>query len=132
MEDAIKYAVGKGVFIAIAAGNDFEDGNPVQQPAEIATRVQGAVSVAAVDPLKHRSYYSSTGSWVELSAPGGSDRGFGDTGYVLQQTFDFDFTDTFLLPPARFTAPRFDVFAYIGYVGTSHGRAACLRASRRC
>ena len=119
MEDAIKYAVGKGVFIAIAAGNEFEDGNPVEQPAEIATRVQGAVSVAAIDPLKQRSYYSSTGSWVELAAPGGSNRGFGDNGYVWQQTFDFTYTDTFLQPPAQFRAPRFDVIGYIGYIGTS-------------
>jgi serine protease len=119
MEDAIKYAVGKGVFVAIAVGNEFEDGNPVEQPAEIASRVQGAVSVAAVDPLKHRSYFSNTGSWVELSAPGGSNRGFGDNGFVWQQTFDFTYTDTFNLPPALFTAPRFDVLGIIGYIGTS-------------
>jgi serine protease len=119
MEDAIKYAVGKGVFVAMAAGNEFEDGNPVEQPAEIAVRVQGAVSVAAVDPLKHRSYFSNTGSWIELSAPGGSDRGFGDNGFVWQQTFDFFYTDTFTRPPAQFTAPRFDVFGTIGYIGTS-------------
>jgi subtilisin family serine protease len=77
------------------------------------------VSVAAVDPLKQRAFYSSTGSWVELSAPGGSNRGFGDNGFVWQQTFNFDYTDTFLLPPARFTAPRFDVLDIIGYIGTS-------------
>ena len=119
MEDAIKYAVGKGVFIAMAAGNEFEDGNPVEQPAEIATRVQGAVSVAAVDPLKQRSFFSNTGTWVELSAPGGSDRGFADNGFIWQQTFDFNFVETFLLPPAQYTAPRFDVFGNIGYIGTS-------------
>src|SRR5262249_21620055 len=49
IEDAMNYAVGKGVFIAIAAGNEFDDGNPTQVPAEIASRVQGAVSVAAID-----------------------------------------------------------------------------------
>jgi serine protease len=119
MEDAIKYAVGKGVFVAMAAGNEFEDGNPTEQPAEIATRVQGAVSVAAVDPLKHRAFYSSTGSWVELSAPGGSNRGFSDNGFIWQQTFDFNYTDTFEFGPSRFTAPRFDVLAIIGYIGTS-------------
>jgi serine protease len=81
------------------------------------------VSVAAVDAVKQRAYYSSTGSWMELSGPGGSDRGFTDNGYVVQQTFDFTLTDTFLLPPARFTAPRFDVLAYIGYVGTSQATA---------
>src|SRR5439155_16351058 len=43
MEDAIKYAVSKGVFIAISAGNDGEDSaHPVSTPAEIAARVQGA------------------------------------------------------------------------------------------
>jgi serine protease len=119
MEDAIRYAVGKGVFIAIAAGNEFETGNPVIQPAEIASRVQGAVSVAAVDPSKNHAFYSSSGTWVELAAPGGSNAGFGDTGFVTQQTFDFNYTDTFLQPPARFTAPRFDVLAYVGYIGTS-------------
>jgi serine protease len=134
IEDAIRYAVGKGAFIAIAAGNDFENGNPKEIIAEIASRVQGAVSVAAVDrnataadhhcagtnlsPACH-AYYSSSGSWVELSAPGGSERGFDRDGYVWQQTFDYTFTDTFLLPPAQFKAPRFDVLSYIGYIGTS-------------
>jgi len=119
VESAINYAVGKGVFIAIAAGNDFEDGNPKEILAEIASRVQGAVSVAAVDRNKAHAYYSNTASWVELAAPGGSERGFGSTGYVRQQTFDFTFTDTFLLPPGQFHAPRFDMFGYIGYIGTS-------------
>lgn len=121
LEDAIRYAVGKGAFIAIAAGNDFENGNPTQVVAEIASRVQGAVSVAAVDPAKGHAYYSSTGSYVELSAPGGSFRGFGDGGEggVLQQTLDLDLVDTFDLSPSRFIAPRFDSLAYFFFVGTS-------------
>jgi serine protease len=119
VEDAVKYAVGKGVFIAIAAGNSFEDGNPTEVLAEIASRVQGAVSVAAVDPAKQRAHYSTTGSYVELSAPGGTDRGFGSNGYVWQQTYDYTLTDTFLLPPSLYGPPRFDVLAYVGYVGTS-------------
>jgi serine protease len=119
IEDAIRYAVGKGVFLAIAGGNAFQDGNPVEVVAEIASRVAGAVSVAAVDPARRRSYYSSTGAWVELAAPGGSNAGYGEGGYVWQQTFDYTYTDTFLLPPARYSAPRFDVIAYVGYIGTS-------------
>jgi serine protease len=134
IEDAINYAVGKGVFISIAAGNDYENGNPKEVIAEIASRVKGAVSVAAVDrnavvgdhscpgtlaaPACH-AYYSSSGSWVELAAPGGSERAFGRDGFVWQQTFDFNFTDTYLLPPDQFKAPRFDVLAYVGYIGTS-------------
>jgi serine protease len=119
VEDAIRYAVGKGVFIAIAAGNGFEEGNPLEVVANIAQRVQGAVAVGAVDRAKAHAYYSSTGLWVEVVAPGGSDHGFDIDGFVFQQTFDFNFTDTFLLPPAQYRAPRFDIFGYIGYIGTS-------------
>lgn len=118
MEDAMNYAVGKGVFFAIAAGNSFQDSNPTETPAEIAGRIQGAVSVAAVDLRKNHAPYSSTGSWVELSAPGGGG-GSGDLGYVWQQTFHPSYTDTWDLPVPKYVAPRFDVMAYVGYAGTS-------------
>ena len=141
IEDAIRYAVGKGVFIAISAGNDGQDPtHPVSTPAEIANRVQGAVSVAAVDynafkgvfsgcqptaavPDLCHAYYSSTGPYVEMSAPGGSDLvPGGRQGFIFQQTFDYRVTDTFdptIVKPADYTAPRFDVFMNVGYVGTS-------------
>ena len=119
IEDAIRYAVGKGAFIALAGGNDFEDGNPTEVLAEIASRVPGAVSVAAVDKNKAHAFYSSTGPWVELSAPGGSFRGFDATGGILQQTFDLDLVDTFDAPPEQFSAPRFDSLAYFYFTGTS-------------
>jgi serine protease len=119
IEDAMNYAVGKGVFIAIAAGNSFTDGNPTQTPAEIASRIQGAVSVAAVGQFKEHAPYSSSGSWVELAAPGGIGVGREELGYVWQQTFDFDFTETFDRPPTQYSAPRFDVFRAVGYAGTS-------------
>ncbi len=119
IEDAVRYAVSKGAFLAVAGGNDFEDGNPTQLIPEICSRVNGCVSVAAVDPLKQHSFFSSTGSWIELAAPGGSNRGFSEGGFIWQQTFDFKYTDTFLQPPARYDAPRFDVLGYIGYIGTS-------------
>src|SRR3954447_354574 len=125
IEAAMRYAVGKGCFITVAGGNEFEDTvppygkNPTSVLAEIASRIPGVVSVGAVDRAKARAYYSSTGTYIELAAPGGSERGFGSNGFVRQQTFDFNFTDTFLLPPSQFRAPRFDVFGYIGYIGTS-------------
>jgi serine protease len=142
IESAIRYAVGKGCFVAVAAGNEAEVAdpdfglNPTSVIAEIASRVPGAVSVAAVDrravgqtgtrrctgepnlPDCH-AYYSSFGPYIELSAPGGSERGFGRNGFVWQQTFDFTFTDTFLLSPAEYRPPRFDVMATVGYLGTS-------------
>jgi serine protease len=125
IEAAMRYAVGKGCFIVVAGGNEFEDNvppfglNPTSVLAEIASRIPGVISVAAVDRAKNHAYYSSTGPYIEIAAPGGSDRGFGSDGFVRQQTFDFVFTDTFLLPPSQFRAPRFDIFGYIGYVGTS-------------
>jgi serine protease len=118
VEDAMNYAVSKGVFIAVSAGNDFDRGNPTETPAEIASRIKGAVSVAAVDLSKNHARYSSSGSWVELAAPGGGG-GNDDLGYIWQQTLDFRFVNTFDLPVAQYRAPRFDVMAYIGYDGTS-------------
>jgi serine protease len=125
IEAAMRYAVGKGVFISVAAGNSYEDNvppfglNPTSVIAEIASRIPGAVSVAAVDRSKAHAYYSSSGSYIEIAAPGGSERGFGTNGFIRQQTFDFTVTDTFNLPPSQFIAPRFDIFGYIGYIGTS-------------
>jgi serine protease len=119
VEDAIKYAVSKGAFVAIAAGNDFETGNPTEVIAEIASRVPGAVSVGAVDRSKGHASYSSTGTWVELAAPGGDFGVFGSAGGVLQQTLDLDLVETFTMPVAQFVAPRFDSLAYFFFTGTS-------------
>jgi serine protease len=124
IEAAMRYAVGKGCFIVVAGGNEFEDTvppfgkNPTSVIAEIASRIPGVVSVAAVDKDRGHSFYSSTGSYIELSAPGGSSRTVPARG-VVQQTFDSNFTDTFLLAPALFHAPRFDVMAFVAFQGTS-------------
>ena len=119
VEDAIKYAVSKGCFVAIAGGNQFESGNPTEVLAEIASRVQGAVSVGATDRAHNRAFYSSSANWVELTAPGGSSRGFGGAGVVYQQTYDPSLALTFLPPPAQYGSPRFDAFVYFGLQGTS-------------
>jgi serine protease len=128
IESAMRYAVGKGSFIVVAGGNEFEAFvapfglNPTSVLAEIASRINGAISVAAVDPNRARSFYSSTGSYIEIAAPGGSNRGFSRDGFVFQQTFNFNFVETFdptVVPPSQYAAPRFDVLANIGYIGTS-------------
>jgi serine protease len=118
VEDAIRYAVSRGVFVAIAGGNGFDDGNETEVLAEIAARVSGAVSVAAVDRLKRHAWYSTTGSYIELAAPGGS-FDTGSDGGVLQQTLDLDLVERFLLPPSQYTAPRFDALGYYYFIGTS-------------
>lgn len=119
VEEAIRYAVSRGAFVAIAAGNEFEQGNPLSRLAEIASRVDGAVSVAAVSRDRTRAFYSTTGSYIELAAPGGDARRNGAPGGVLQQTYDLGFVETFLSGPAGFHAPRFDIFVYSFFQGTS-------------
>ncbi|MDE3156851.1 MAG: S8 family serine peptidase [Acidobacteriota bacterium] len=120
IQDAMQYAVSKGVFIAVAAGNDYENGNPDEVLPEIAAQIQGAVAVGAVDENLNHAPYSSAGSYVELAAPGGSfDNGFGAKGGILQQTLDLSQVDTYDNPVAQFGPPRFDAFAYYFFTGTS-------------
>jgi serine protease len=122
IEDAVRYAVGRGAFVAIAAGNEYMDGNPLSVLAEICSRINGAVSVAAIDRNRGHASYSTAGPYVELAAPGGDGitSGFTVVGSrVFQQTLDFDFTETYLRPPSQYGPPRFDVFGYFGVAGTS-------------
>jgi len=136
IESAIRYAVctgpksttcsGNGVFVAVAGGNEFEDVDPdfganaTSVIAEIASRIDGAISVAAIDPSKSRAYYSSTGNYIEIAAPGGSSRGFGRGGFVFQETYDFSQTDTFdPTVSTSYRPPRFDIFLLVGITGTS-------------
>jgi serine protease len=119
--DAMRYAVSRGAFIAVAGGNDFDDGNPPERLAEQAAPIDGALVVAAVGPDRKRAFYSGVRSYIEIAAPGGNSRL--PNGTILQQTFDAAFADTFLLPPARYGPPRFDVFAYRFFQGTSMATA---------
>jgi subtilisin family serine protease len=122
VEDAIRYAVSRGTFVAVASGNMFADGNPLSVLAEICSRVDGAVSVGAIDRNRAHAPYSSAGAYVELAAPGGSATTLGFApadGFIYQQTFNPFEADTFLFGPAQYRAPRFDIFAYVPYVGTS-------------
>jgi serine protease len=119
LQDALIYATTHGAFVSIAAGNDFEQGNPTEWPAAYANSIQGVVAVGSIGRDRQRAYYSSTGSYVELTAPGGNQRAGGTTGGILQQTFDFNFVETYVNGPARYGPPRFDIFAYQFFQGTS-------------
>ena len=111
--DALNYAVQRGVFVAISAGNSFETGNPTNYPAAYASQIAGVMSVAAVGPSLQRSAYSSTGTYVEIAAPGGDVRSGGQAGLIYQVgLFSPDFDNQVLVP-------RFDRYTDVPLQGTS-------------
>ena len=114
IRDALTYAVAHGSFVAMAAGNEFTGGNPVEYPAAYAHEINGAVAVGAVNRSSRRASYSNTGSFVELVAPGGDFDDGGINGLVTQVGLDFERFDQATSP-----RPRFDRYALISVEGTS-------------
>jgi serine protease len=119
VEDAVRYAVSRGAFVAVAGGNEFLRGPAPQRLAEFAPSVDGMVAVGAVGRDLVRATYSSVGSFIELMAPGGDFSRGGSTSGILQQTFDLDLVETYTGSVGQYRAPRFDAFAYFYFTGTS-------------
>lgn len=119
VQAAITYAVAEGAFVVVAGGNEFLEGNPVERVAEFAPQIDGMISVAAIGRDRRRAFYSAVAPYIEIAAPGGDQRANGAAGGVLQQTYDLDLVETYLQPPARYRAPRFDAFTYEYFQGTS-------------
>ena len=66
---AIRYAASHGVLIVAAAGNEHEQGNPVEYPAALLRGGIGlAVGATRMDGT--RASFSNTGSYISLAAPG--------------------------------------------------------------
>jgi serine protease len=119
IDAAIRYAVSRGVFVAVAAGNTADIGNAPSRTAEAAPAIAGMVAVAAVGRTLERAFYSTTNPYVEIAAPGGDTRGGGGENGILQQTIDQDLLHTYELGPAAIGPPRADAFAYYYFQGTS-------------
>ncbi len=89
LRNAIAYAYGKGVTIIAAAGNEYEKGNSPSYPAAYNDYV---IAVGATRYDETRSYYSNTGNYIDMVAPGGDlnidQNGDGYIDGVLQQTFN--------------------------------------------
>lgn len=66
MQSAINYAVEEDMLVFAAAGNLFEEGNPITYPAAL----EGVVAVAASDKDDGHAWFSSAGSFVDIAAPG--------------------------------------------------------------
>jgi serine protease len=119
VEDAIRYAISRGVFVAVAAGNTADDGNAPSRTAENATQIDGMMAVGAVGRTLERAYYSTTNAYVEIAAPGGDLRRDPANGGIIQQTLDLDLLHTYLAGPVGLQPPRADAFAYYPFQGTS-------------
>jgi subtilisin family serine protease len=66
MDSAIAYALGKGVTVVAASGNEGFNGDPVLWPAAN----PGVIAVGAVDVAGNRPGWSSSGSHLAVAAPG--------------------------------------------------------------
>ncbi len=117
--DAIRYAVGKGVFVAVASGNTRADGNQPNRLAQSAPEIDGMIAVGAVGRTLDLAFYSTTAAYVEIAAPGGDQRQGGTPAGILQQTLDLDLLETFERPVSQYGPPRADSFAYSYFQGSS-------------
>jgi serine protease len=104
---------GRGVVDAVASGNTRADGNQQNRLAQPAPDIAGMVAVGAVGRTLDIAFYSTTGPYVELAAPGGDQRQGGVSAGILQQTLDLDMLETYTRPP------RADSFAFEYFQGTS-------------
>ena len=113
--DALRYAVSKGAFVAVAAGNEFDQGNPVEFPAAYGPQIDGVMTVGAVGPQLEHAFYSNTGTYVEIAAPGGDSHAGGSSTAAIWQTTiletDSDIETVFF--------PRFDRYGETPLQGTS-------------
>lgn len=112
-QSALQYAVSRGVFVAVSGGNRYEDGNEAGYPASYARDIGGVMAVGAVGQDLNRAYYSTTGDFIEIAAPGGNARQGGAAGRIWQQTYRASSLSLDQL------APRFDLLEDDGYQGTS-------------
>jgi serine protease len=91
MENAMAFAYQRGVTLVCAAGNDFQRGDMPSYPAAYDAY---CIAVAATRFDGTRSYYSTTGPYVDIAAPGGDmmvdQNGDGYPDGIVQQTFTID------------------------------------------
>ncbi len=67
LREAVDYAYGRGALMAAAAGNEYQEGNPVTYPAAL----EHVIGVAATTISNWHAWYSNTGYYVDIAAPGG-------------------------------------------------------------
>ena len=118
IRDALQYAAQWGVFIAMSVGNAADLGNPVEYPGAYATEFAGIVSVGSVGRGKERAFYSTTGTQLELMAPGGNVQNGIAANAIFQTGLLFSDND-----PESVVRPRFDRYGDVALQGTSMAAA---------
>ncbi len=68
LENAVNFAWNRGAVVVASAGNDFQNGNPLNYPATYPK----AIAVAAVNRANTHSNFSNVHPYVDVAAPGGS------------------------------------------------------------
>ncbi len=71
LENAVNYAYNAGALVVAAAGNSYQDGNPISYPAAY----DHVLAVGAVGDRDEHAFYSETGYYVDVTAPGGNPTG---------------------------------------------------------
>ena len=88
--------------------------------AEIAPRIDGAVSVGAVSRDRHARVLLDDRQLRRARAHRAATRAAADRAAASSsRRYDFDFVDTFSAGPAHIVPPRFDIFVYEAFQGTS-------------
>jgi subtilisin family serine protease len=73
---AIEYAVTHGALVVAAAGNEYQQGNPIEYPAALVQPIGSkgvgglGLAVGASTMTGSRALFSNTGSYISLVAPG--------------------------------------------------------------
>jgi serine protease len=106
LQNALIYAYNHNVTVVCAAGNSYQSGNPTSYPAAYHDY---CIAVGATRYDRTRAYYSNTGFYLDVVAPGGDltvDQNLdGKPDGIYQQTFQ--------------TVGVWTSFGIIGYEGTS-------------
>jgi len=72
---AVTHAYNKGALLVAAAGNSYQEGNPVIYPAALSH----VVAVGSTGDTDEHAAYSQTGFYLDLTAPGGNPTSGSDT-----------------------------------------------------
>lgn len=67
VRSAFAYAYKMNRSATVAMGNEYQEGNPINYPAAFG---QGITAVGATDGEDKKTYFSSTGNHIDVSAPG--------------------------------------------------------------